>query len=347
MECTKKSSDRVSIKIKQTSSMVENDIHICATYIPPHASSSYSLNEPPWTDLQRQIIHFDKMDPIVLIGDLNLFADDIVLFTDDPRKLQNQIYSLHLYCRHKYLEINSDKTKILVFGQKSLSVTDSLEIGPKSLEIVNKYKYLGTWLCWNCDFKECLSQINKKANKSLCNLQTKIVSLGITNVNILLTLINTLIKPILIYNSEIWGLYDVHQLEKIQCKYLKFVLRVSNSSVNTAVLAETGTPPLSHDCVSAVLKYFYRITSPSTSFLTRQALEISNSLNSIDYTSWVHLVKMKLLHLGFNLDFVSPTREVVLSRLHDQTIQQLRSDINCTQGLTPSGGSKLIFTCHS
>ena len=270
-----------------------------------------------------------------------LFADDIVLFTDDPRKLQNQINSLHLYCWHKYLEINSDKTKILVFGQKSTSVTDSWEIGSKSLEIVNKYKYLGTWLCWNCDYKECVSQINKKANKSLCNLQTKIVSLGITNVNILLTLFNTLIKPILIYNSEIWGLDDVHQLEKIQCKYLKFVLRVSNSSVNTAVLAETGTPPLSHDCVSAVLKYFYRITSPDTSFLIRQACEISNGLNSIDYTSWIHRVKTKLLHLGFNLDFVSPSREAVLSRLHDQTIQQFRSDIDCTQGLTPSGGSKL------
>ena len=50
---------------------------------------------------------------------------------------------------------------------------------------------------------------------------------------------------------------------------------------------------------------------------------------------------MKLLYLGFNLDFISPTHEVVLSRLHDQTIQQLRSDIDCTQGVTPSGGSKL------
>ena len=50
---------------------------------------------------------------------------------------------------------------------------------------------------------------------------------------------------------------------------------------------------------------------------------------------------MKLLHMGSNPDFVSPTREVVLSRLHDQTLQQLRSDIDCMQGLTPSGGSKL------
>ena len=92
--------------------------------------------------------------------------------------------------------------------------------------------------------------------------------------------------------------------------------------------------------MSVVLNYFYQITSPSTSFIARQAFKISDNLNSNVCTSWIYRVEMNLLHLGFNPDFVSPTREVVLSRLHDQTLQ-IRSDIDCKQGLTPSGGSKL------
>ena len=119
------------------------------------------------------------------------------------------------------------------------------------------------------------------------------------------------------------------------------MLRVSHSCVNSAVLAETGSVPLLFDCESATLRYFYRLTSPNTPFLTRKALEISIGLSSSGYNSWMSRVKRKLLHLGFNIDFILPTPDEVLSRLHDQVSQKLRADINSTQGSTPSGGNKL------
>ena len=270
-----------------------------------------------------------------------LFADDVVLFTDNPKKLQDLINSLCFYCRQQHLDINSNKTKILVFGQKPKLIADSWEVNSQRLEIVTKYKYLGTWLCWKCDFKDCLSKTYDRAHKPFCQLQAKIASLGITDFNVLLFLFKALIKPILMYNAEIWGLYDAHVLDKIQYKYLKYVLRVSHSCVNSAVLAETGSVPLLFDCESATLRYFYRLTSPNTPFLTRKALEISIGLSSSGYNSWMSRVKRKLLHLGFNIDFILPTPDEVLSRLHDQVSQKLRADINSTQGSTPSGGNKL------
>ena len=122
-------------------------------------------------------------------------------------------------------------------------------------------------------------------HKSLCQLQAKIASMGITDFTVLLYLFKALIKPILMYNAEIWGLYDAHVVDKIHHKYLKYVLRVSYSCVNSAVLAETGSVPLLFDCVSAALRYFYCLTSPNTPFLTRRALIISISLISSGYNS--------------------------------------------------------------
>ena len=208
-----------------------------------------------------------------------------------------------------------------------------------------KYKYLGTWLNWRCDFKDCCSKTYERAHKSLCQLQARIASLGITDFNVLLFLFKALIKPILMYNAEIWGLYDTHLGDKIHYKYLKYVLRVSPSCTNSAVLAETGSVPLLFDSTSAALKYFYRLTSTNTPFLTRKALKVSTSLSSSGYNSWMSRVKRKFLHLGFNIEFTLPTPDEAISRLHDQVSQQLRADINSTQGSTSSGGNKLRTYC--
>ena len=270
-----------------------------------------------------------------------LFADDIVLFSEDQNKLQGMIDSLLCYCTKYHLEINTTKTKILVFGQNPKYVNFQWNINSQPLEVVGKYKYLGTWLNWNCTFTDCISQIYDKANKSVSQLQVRVISLGITNYQVLQHLFKSLIYPILMYNAEIWGLYNVDTLEKIFRKFCKFILRVSQSCANPAILAETGSLPMSHDCSCTVLKYYYRICSSDPSSLTKIALEISQNLSTSGYSSWAHKAITKLQHLGYNPHLTSANLTAVLSRLCDQSTQKLQSDIDCHRGLTQSGGSKL------
>ena len=71
------------------------------------------------------------------------------------------------------------------------------------------------------------------------------------------------LKPILLYNSEVWGSYNISSdrlntrafdLDKIfkslQCEklHLKFVLGVHKKSVNFTVLSQLGRFPL-HTCI--------------------------------------------------------------------------------------------------
>ena len=69
------------------------------------------------------------------------------------------IDSLNDYCTAQQVNVNCDKTKIMVFGQNPKTVNFKWKIGGQSLMIVRKYKYLGIWLNWNCKFKEHLTEI--------------------------------------------------------------------------------------------------------------------------------------------------------------------------------------------
>ena len=289
-------------------------------------------------------MYINSLATTELLSSCLLFADDIVLLSEDPTELQDLIHSLHNYCKQYVyqLEINTSKTKILVFGQnqKHINYQWTLPNEPTPLEIIGKFKYLGTWLNWNCTFTDCYSQIYDKASQSLNQLQIKIISLGINNYKVLQHLYKLLILPILLYNAEIWGLGNVDLLEKIQRKYFKFILRVSQSSSNSAILAETGTLPISYESLRAVLKYYHHFSTLQCP-LVKRAFEISLRVSESGYDSWAYKIVFKLCLLGFNPQYTSPSLDETLQRLYDQAIQKLRAEIDLERGHTQSGGSKL------
>ena len=47
-----------------------------------------------------------------------LFADDMAIFRHNPEDLQNNLNVLHDYCNTWGLEVNWDKTKIMVFRKR-------------------------------------------------------------------------------------------------------------------------------------------------------------------------------------------------------------------------------------
>jgi len=56
------------------------------------------------------------INDIVLI--ILLFADDMAIFGNNPEDLQNNLSLLRDYCNIWRLEVNGDKTKIMVFRKK-------------------------------------------------------------------------------------------------------------------------------------------------------------------------------------------------------------------------------------
>ena len=75
---------------------------------------------------------------------LLLFAEDAVLFSDTIEGLQTSLNNIESYCNKWNIEVNVDKTKIVVFRKAGiLNRREVLTYGGIEIEIVSSFNYLG------------------------------------------------------------------------------------------------------------------------------------------------------------------------------------------------------------
>ena len=84
-----------------------------------------------------------SIDDITFI--LMLFADDMVILGKDRDDLQKSLDRLEYYCNKWGLEVNTEKTKVVVFRKRGgLLNNESWTYKGVNLEVVNNFNYLGT-----------------------------------------------------------------------------------------------------------------------------------------------------------------------------------------------------------
>ena len=127
------------------------------------------------------------------------------------------------------------------------------------------------------------------------------------------------IKPILLYNSEIWGSYNVSfktlckdnfdpesffknlPCEKLHLKFSKWVLGVHKKSVNFATLSELGRFPLHFDVLKSLINFWFRLENLDTDFpLLKDAYSCSKSIQDSKKLSWYCMVEKALSFLDIN-----------------------------------------------
>ena len=116
--------------------------------------------------------------------------------------------------------VNEMKTKVMVFGN------------PKSKKIFfnqkcKYYKYLGniissTRLPNQDPLKSTYKFPSDQAMEAVFNMRRKVKSIGELPPNIMLNLFDALIKPILIYGSDVWGIKSKlwGEADKIFLRYI-------------------------------------------------------------------------------------------------------------------------------
>ena len=189
----------------------------------------------------------DSLDP-VFINDLPLnclmYAGDIVLLSTTPAGLQDKLNKLHRFCEDWCLEVNVTKTKVLIFNKPGRLLENKFYFSEECLENVRHYRYLGVHFSASCVFNFAKDDIFKKSIKATFKL-TKLTTTGDPSIKTSLHLYDHLIKPIVLYGSEIWGsfktnssackkssyfifeeIYRCNIADKSQMKYLKYVLEL-------------------------------------------------------------------------------------------------------------------------
>ena len=212
---------------------------------------------------------FDKHG--VCIGDSILahilWADDLVLFSDSISGIQKQLDGLFSFCSKNMMIVNELKTKMMVFGNGAKA---DIFFNGNLLKWVDQYKYLGNIISSiktaNGDiFKNTYSYLSDKARKAIFLFFRKSRKFGILPPSIMIKIYTTLIQPILLYGSDVWGNTKGggECIDKVCLFFLRCILKVKKSTSKLMVYGRVWTKS----------KYCHEVTSFMENFTLNKNLK--------------------------------------------------------------------------
>ena len=207
------------------------------------------------------------------------YADDIVLISTSAEGLQKAIDITHKYCQEWKLEVNHKKTKCITFTKGTQREKVVFKIGNKILENATEMKYLGITVGKkNCSFVPAISALKTKATRALYALRAKI-DINRLPIKLALKLFDTLIKPILLYASEVWepflnqdsAKWDYNDIEKIHLQFMKRIMGVNRSTTNILIRGEMNRHSLQEEILRRNIRYADYIHNKEENTMVKQA----------------------------------------------------------------------------
>jgi hypothetical protein len=258
-----------------------------------------------------------------------LFADDIVLFTTDPVSLQAQVDSLYQYSCKWGLTINMAKTKLYVFEKRKSRNLPYIFINGEQIERVDEFTYLGITFTYTGTLLKAVKTLSEQALRayhSLLNIFDRVK----LDVKTKLHMFDSMVVPILLYGSEVWGAYDYKEIDKLHIRFCKYILGVRKQTPNVAVYGELGRFLLSVLSKIRSLNYLLKIKKNIVSpiYGMFNDLERRNIVNS-----WASCMNISFDKLGFTyiLNDFNPNVNyipILKRRIYDQYIQDWSASIN-------------------
>ena len=222
-----------------------------------------------------------------------LYADDTIIMSDNPHKLQESLNSFENYCKQWKLNINTDKTKIVIFGSNAKNHQFTLE--NKTIEIVTTYKYLGAYFNRSCSFLSTRKHLAQQAQKALFLLYKKINNTNLPY-DLIFKLFEHTITPIMVYASEVWGYESTLILERIHCNFIRKILHLRKSTPKYILYAESGRHPLEITVKTRMIGYWINLITGKQSKLSH--LLYNYMLKTNVQSKWISEIKKILNHCG-------------------------------------------------
>ena len=229
-----------------------------------------------------------------------LFADDVTLIATTPSGLQNQLNCLKVCCEELKLEVNIEKTKIMVFRKGGfLSNFEKWNFNGVNLEVVNEYCYLGFVFTTMLSCKNGTNHLVSKGKKAVFNLNRLLQQLKTISVDTFFKIFDAKVQSILLYSSEVWGMNRLDSIEKVHLQACKHFLGVPSCTPNKMIYCELGRYPLYINSAVRTLKYWLRIIQLSPNRLPNQAYHMLLGLDNMGKQTWASCIRQMLSNCGF------------------------------------------------
>jgi hypothetical protein len=239
-------------------------------------------------DLAKKLMEQADAPKIGQVSMNSLFwADDLVLFSKDEAGLQNLLNILEKYCKDNELTINTKKTKCMIFNKTGRLLLRPFYLDGVQLEMVRSYKYLGFLITPSGEYLTGLKDLRDRAMRAFMKIKNDLGASFNHDILLTLSLIDALVKPILLYASDFWGCMDIKRSNPIENFYmgmLKQILGVQKQTTNVGVLLELGRVPIILEAKKFAIKNWERIKKGEGNFLLNASYQsaMQGSLPWID-----------------------------------------------------------------
>jgi hypothetical protein len=293
------------------------------------------------TDLSQDIRELLSDDDVEVFLKLYLlmYADDMILLSETKEDLQIALDELYTYCICWKLTVNVSKTKIMIFSRGKVRNRPAFMYNDDEIEIVDCFSYLGVVFNYNNKFNKTAKKLYDQASKAMYSLLRKSRVSGLP-IDTQIELFDSVVAPIILYNSEVWGTNNLAIVNKLQIKYYKLVLGANISTPTVMVLGDLGKCPLELNVKQRMLMYWFKLVTSDNQYKLSSILyqlAFKKDENNIFCTSWVKSIKNILRDIGLpemwiNQSTLTCSKEVfkgiVKRRLTDTYIHKWYTDIN-------------------
>ena len=183
------------------------------------------------------------------------------------------------------------KTKVLVFGSRT---NVSIDFNGKTIEQVESYKYLGNTVntvhSYKADaFSKNYEYLSGQSRKGMFSIKKRLKSLGPLPPQIQIHLFENLVRPILLYGSDTWGVNASIDttIDKLFYHCMRCVLNVKSTTSNVIVVGECGQMPPSIYCHIIALPYLKRLQDLPDTKIVIQVFNELNRLHLCGVRTWV------------------------------------------------------------
>ena len=134
----------------------------------------------------------------------------------------------------------------------------------QKIDIVQNFVYLGIKFSTSGNWNEALKDLKTRGLRAYFKMKKLLGNLFTQDIILSLKLFDSLVKPILLYCSDIWGaderLNEISPIEQVHTKFLKQLLQVNTKATNIGVRAELVRIPIVTFAKIQALKNWIRIT---------------------------------------------------------------------------------------
>jgi sorting nexin-29 len=209
-----------------------------------------------------------------------LYADDLALCASSADDLAAMLRVLENFCKEVSMEVNVAKTEVVIFRRDKTIVSTmhpGWHIFGKVLKVSDSFKYLGIHLHSTMGLKFAAKAMHAAGLKAMFALLQRCAALHITNPSVKLKLFQALVRPVLLYGSQLWGVTvsppKLHSntsvmlqtwdtdMERLHFTYLRRISGVKKSTHRLVLLREMQSEPLQLDFWNSVLKFWNRMAA--------------------------------------------------------------------------------------